>query len=131
MICGACPEKRCILLYWLLLVALLAATFLPLPRLPVCQFKALTGLPCPGCGLTRSMMAISRGRFAQAYAYHPFGFVLYLILLTAVLLMGWQLCLPAGRCLITAEQALYFGTRVLIAVFVPLYVFGFVRMLLV
>ncbi len=32
-----------------------------------------TGIPCPGCGLTRSMSCALRGMFPESWAYHPFG----------------------------------------------------------
>jgi hypothetical protein len=36
-------------------------------KLPAfCLFKAATGLPCPGCGVTRSIVAILRGDFSHA-----------------------------------------------------------------
>lgn len=43
--------------------------------LPMCGFAAMTGLPCPGCGLTRSTHAILRGDLAHAYHTQPFAFV--------------------------------------------------------
>jgi uncharacterized protein DUF2752 len=43
---------------------------------PLCLFRSVTGLPCPGCGLTRSFSCILHGDFARGYDYHPFGYVL-------------------------------------------------------
>lgn len=40
----------------------------------MCIFKARWGIPCPGCGLTRSVLLILQGRFAEAWAMHPFGY---------------------------------------------------------
>ncbi|MBI3832244.1 MAG: DUF2752 domain-containing protein [Planctomycetes bacterium] len=48
-----------------------------LPNLPVCWFKNTTGLPCPGCGLTRAFCAISHGDFGAAWSFNPFGFLFY------------------------------------------------------
>lgn len=47
----------------------------------LCWFLAVSGLPCPGCGLTRSVMAAARGELAAAVMLHPFG---PLILLWAI-----------------------------------------------
>lgn len=43
----------------------------------VCPFKYLTGIPCPGCGLTRSFIAIVRGDWSQAIAQNLFGPVVF------------------------------------------------------
>ncbi len=41
-----------------------------------CLFHALTGIPCPGCGITRAFVALFHGDFAQAWAHHPFVYLL-------------------------------------------------------
>lgn len=41
----------------------------------VCVFKNLTGLPCPGCGLTRSMSTAVNGDIGASFSYHRLGFV--------------------------------------------------------
>jgi len=50
--------------------------------LAVCWLKATTGIPCPGCGLTRSLSCVVRGLFSEAWSYHPFGLILAPVLLT-------------------------------------------------
>jgi hypothetical protein len=35
-------------------------------HMPPCPFRALTGIPCPGCGMTRLADAVAHGRFHQA-----------------------------------------------------------------
>lgn len=42
-----------------------------LPPLPGCPLKALTGLPCATCGLTRCFLALGQGRWAEAFHWHP------------------------------------------------------------
>lgn len=37
---------------------------------PKCQLHSLTGLHCPGCGLTRSVHALLNGEVRQALAYN-------------------------------------------------------------
>lgn len=74
------PELRRILAGLALIALAVSFLFAPegLPGIEICHFKRLTGLPCPGCGLTHSFCAISHGQFAAAWAHQPFGFVLYL-----------------------------------------------------
>lgn len=43
----------------------------PLPD--VCIFKGITGLPCPGCGLTRSIVTAMHGDLDKSFAYHRIG----------------------------------------------------------
>ena len=46
----------------------------------LCWFYNVTGLPCPGCGLTRSLACISHLEPGAALRYHPFGVALYALL---------------------------------------------------
>jgi hypothetical protein len=47
-------------------------------RLPtVCWMKRTLGLPCAGCGMTRSIVLIAHGRLAEALAIHPFGIAVW------------------------------------------------------
>jgi hypothetical protein len=39
----------------------------------VCTFRQMTGIPCPGCGLTRSIVAAVHGDWIASYAYHRLG----------------------------------------------------------
>ena len=43
----------------------------PLP--PLCQMKMLTGLDCPGCGLTRSFIALAHGQWRDSFRFNPAG----------------------------------------------------------
>jgi hypothetical protein len=50
--------------------------YLHIGRLPIpdtCSFRNLTGLPCPGCGLTRSIVAGLHGDFGASLIFHRLG----------------------------------------------------------
>lgn len=38
-----------------------------------CPFKMLTGMPCPGCGMTKSLVSLYNGELMQSLHYHLFG----------------------------------------------------------
>ena len=61
----------------LIILASLAVAPARLPRVSVCPFRSTTGLPCPGCGLTRAFCAIGHGELSAAWAFNPFSFVLF------------------------------------------------------
>ena len=43
----------------------------------VCPFRLMTGLPCPGCGLTRSWVYLLHGRWLDSVSANPFGVVVF------------------------------------------------------
>jgi hypothetical protein len=62
--------------YALLVWAGLALAFVHPPGglgVCVCVFRSATGVPCLGCGLTRSLSCTLRGEVVAAWSYHPFG----------------------------------------------------------
>lgn len=65
--------------------AVLVLSFL-MPRhgttVPICWFRGLSGLSCPGCGLSRSLANISQLHLTDALSYHPFGLVFYPLVVT-------------------------------------------------
>jgi len=56
-----------------------------------CPFKMLTGLPCPGCGMVKSMVSLYRGNLAESFRFHLFGPVLVLFFTSALLVMTAEL----------------------------------------
>jgi hypothetical protein len=75
--------RHCVLVAWLGLLLALACP----PHgtgISVCWFQAVTGVPCPGCGMTRSLSCGLRGMFADSWHYHPMGLpILVLFIFTA------------------------------------------------
>ena len=76
-------------------------------QLPRCAFKTITGLPCPTCGVTRTIIALSRGDVDRAMFMNPLaailcaGGVLYLLYAAVVL----ALRLPRFRPTVSAAGA--------------------------
>lgn len=61
--------------------------------LPPCTFLAVTGWPCPSCGLTTSFAAMAKGRIGQAVRAHPFGAVLFAgALVVGIVSLGELVC---------------------------------------
>jgi hypothetical protein len=48
-----------------------------------CFIKAVTGYPCPSCGTTRAVAALTQGKVVEALMLNPFGLVVMLIMVIA------------------------------------------------
>ena len=78
-------ENALYIIGWILIAFLFAAAvaYILWPGLfedlPPCLFHKLTGFYCPGCGGTRAVISLLRGRFLTSFLYHPF--VLYTALI--------------------------------------------------
>lgn len=46
-----------------------------------CPFRFFFGISCPGCGMSRALLAALRLDFAAAFSFHPLFFLLPLFLL--------------------------------------------------
>ena len=67
------------------------ALALSLP-LPLCPFRAITGIPCPGCGMTHAFLLLSQLRVGEALAANAAA-----PLLLAAMLWGMLRRRPGGR----------------------------------
>jgi hypothetical protein len=74
---------------WAAAAGLLVAALLPrglIEGAPAfCPFRMWSGLPCPGCGLTRSVVALVQGDPAASLHFHPLGAVVVAIFAALVL----------------------------------------------
>jgi hypothetical protein len=72
----------------LALLVMVGATFFPVAGLSVdlCPVHRVTGLPCPGCGLSRALAAASQGDFGAALGLNPFVVFVWPLFLTLALL---------------------------------------------
>jgi hypothetical protein len=62
--------------------------------LPPCTFYALTGLPCPSCGMTTSFALLVRGDVANSFRANAVGTLLALVCLA---LIPWALVSAACK----------------------------------
>lgn len=84
-----------------------------------CPIKFMTGISCPGCGMTRAWLELARGHLAAAFAYHPLFWAVPLVVALAcapvsraqraalglciavfVALWAWRMAVPADTALI-------------------------------
>ena len=74
------PARRLLLLAPAAVVLL--AVLLPpgwTAPVPLCAVNALTGLKCPGCGMTRAFLLVGHARFREATAAHPAAVPAFLV----------------------------------------------------
>jgi hypothetical protein len=50
-------------------------------KINLCIFTNLTGLPCPSCGMSRSVISVFQARFVDALWWNPLGFIMALAML--------------------------------------------------
>ena len=56
-----------------------------LPGHHLCPVRAVTGVPCPGCGMTRAMLSMGQGHLGQAFRLNPFSFFVFLCIVVVAL----------------------------------------------
>ena len=113
--------------HWNLLLSSLLVVFFftlwpgasrPLLQVPhVCLFETLTGLPCPGCGMSRSLGAFFSGDAASAWALHPAGPVLASLLLMQIVFRGWLLASPSDHAALAGRVSRITNRLGLLALF--------------
>jgi Protein of unknown function (DUF2752) len=91
------------------LLALIAARVLPVQEiLPPCPFRAVTGIPCPSCGTTRSLVHLAHGDIAGSLILNP---LFSLAMITALFLLFARAArLPFNRSRITLTHTRREGT---------------------
>lgn len=65
----------------------------PLSDKPVilCLFRRMTHLPCPFCGTTRTLAALSRGELISAFLFNPLACTLFILTLSTALFLLFYL----------------------------------------
>ena len=82
------PQRALIVALGVLLAAFLAFLLMRggphASWLPGCMFHRITGLHCPGCGMTRASHALLHGEVATALRFNPLGMILLPMALVGV-----------------------------------------------
>jgi hypothetical protein len=55
----------------------------------LCPFRLLTGVPCPACGISRSVGALSAGDFSTSTSMHPLGILVALTISLFLIRPDW------------------------------------------
>ncbi len=68
-----------------------AAVWPALPLHPpfACPLRAVTGIPCPLCGMTRACVAAVHGHLGASLAFNPGGLLVVLLALAALIRPQW------------------------------------------
>ena len=84
-----------------------------------CMFHEFTGLYCPGCGGTRAVKALLKGRFLDSFLYHPV--LIYCAIITVIFavsyLIYWKTKNPRYR-LYLHNTYVYIGAGIIVINFV-------------
>jgi hypothetical protein len=80
------------------------------PALPAhpplgCPLRAMTGIPCPLCGMTRACVAAVHGHLGAALSFNPAGLLLIVAAVVAVLRPQWLTRLRAPAWIVLAGVA--------------------------
>lgn len=94
-------------------------------RFPACQFRAMTGLWCPGCGLTRGTHELLHGHLGAALGHNIFVPLVVVAVVTAWL--SWVLSTWGRRVPRPGVVAKWSSRWVAIAVPVVVLAYGVLR----
>ena len=77
----------------LLLTCLFALTYPAFNLLELlslnCPFKSITGLPCPGCGYTRSIESLITGDIFSSFMHNP-GWIILIFFMVTMIVIGMK-----------------------------------------
>jgi hypothetical protein len=69
-----------------------------------CLFKRITGIPCPSCGSTRSILELASGHFQEAFLLNPLGYLLAPILVITPVWIVFDLLQKKNSLLIIYQR---------------------------
>jgi hypothetical protein len=81
-----------------------------LPSIPLCPFRLLTHMDCPGCGMTRAILALAAGDLWRAACLNPFCY--FIVFLTGLSLVPRNVLAREPEGTAWLLKALYVGLLV-------------------
>lgn len=89
----------------------------------LCPLKMLSGFPCPGCGITKSMVFCYEGAFSKSISYHLFGPLLIIFCVFLIILLIIELLFKQEYC-----NFLFYNKKLGIAIALFLAVYHIIRL---
>jgi hypothetical protein len=103
-------------------IAVLIARLFPFDKfpMPLCSFRAFTGIPCPTCGMTTVFVLITHGRLLDAFRLSPLGVVVFVVLLGVMIQVAgqWLFRWPGYRLELSRTERIAGGCLLLAAMLV-------------
>ena len=108
---------------YLLIIFLIAYLIVSIVFKPVipCMFHVITGLYCPGCGVSRMLISILKLDFYQAFRYNPLLFIMLPFILA--LLINYIYCIIFKKSTIYKK----INNKVWISFVIILILYGIIR----
>ena len=78
----------------------------------LCPFKMLTGFPCPGCGITKSIIFLYEGNISKSLYYHLFGPFVVVFSIVSIIVLTTELITKKEyfqRILFSTKLAYFLG----------------------
>ena len=83
-----------------------------------CKFHQITGHSCPTCGMTRSLVALTHFHLKEAFQYHLFGPLVYVVFLISFIALLTEII--TGRKIRLGIKS--FTIRITIGIFFSLWI---------
>ncbi len=101
-----------------IIILFIGSTMPALSLMPSCAFRMLTGIPCPTCGATRSIIALARGDVTASFIMNP---LTALCLLAGILVFLYSLAtvvfdLPKISMLLSPKDEIALKTGIIILI---------------
>jgi hydrogenase-4 membrane subunit HyfE len=88
-----------------------------------CPFKMLTGFPCPGCGITKSIIAVYQGNLMESFNYHIFGLFVVIVCAFLIPLLIYEII--SGK---EYFNNLFYSRKIAVCLAVILILYHFIRL---